>query len=103
MITNEQLDALLAASPAERVTNEYMDSRIVDKTFTRIENGTLTICVIRLDNGFTVTGESACVNPENYKQEIGEKISYDNAYRRLWSLFGFLLAEKNKLAKGLAQ
>jgi uncharacterized protein YijF (DUF1287 family) len=95
-ITNEKLEELLAASPAERVTPEYMKSRIADTTLTRIGE-TVTYCRIVLDNGFSVSGESACVNPENYNQQIGEKIAYDNAFRQLWPLFGFLLAEKNKL------
>ena len=96
LITNEKLDELLAASPAERVTPEYMKSRITNTDFTRIGE-TVTHCRIVLDNGFSVSGESACVNPENYNQQIGEKIAYDNAFRQLWPLFGFLLAEKNKL------
>lgn len=98
LITKEKLDELLAASPAERVTEDYMTSRITSVNFTRVGK-TVTHCEIVLDNGYSVTGESACVNVENYKQEIGEKIAYDNAFRRLWSLFGFLLAEKNKLVK----
>src|SRR3954453_1099738 len=96
LISNEKLDELLAASPAERVTPEYMKSRITSTDFTRI-GVTVTHCRIVLDNGFSVSGESACVNPENYNQQIGEKIAYDNAFRQLWPLFGFLLAEKNKL------
>lgn len=98
VITNERLDELLAASPAERITPEYMKSRIVTSAFQRVTD-TMTLCIITLDNGYYVTGESACVNPENYKQEIGEKISYDNAFNKLWPLFGFLLAEKNLLNK----
>lgn len=100
LITNDKLNELLAASPAERVTPEYMESRIVSKEFMRT-TGTLTTCVITLDNGYFVTGESACVNPENYNQAIGEKISYDNAFRKLWPLFGFLLAERNHVARAL--
>lgn len=96
MIDDKKLDELLAASPAERVTKEYIESRIADKQFTRLLP-TVTICSIVLDNGYSVRGESACVNPENYNQEIGERIAYDNAFDKLWSLFGFLLAEKNKL------
>jgi Phage protein (N4 Gp49/phage Sf6 gene 66) family len=30
-------------------------------------------------------------------QQVGEKIAFDNAFRGLWPLLGFLLAEKNKL------
>lgn len=98
LITNERLDELLAASPAERVTKEYMESRIVNKEFSRLGE-TVTHCRIVLDNGYSTSGESACVNVENYNQEIGEKIAYDNAFRQLWPLFGFLLAEKTKLKK----
>src|SRR4051812_7890277 len=96
LISNEKLEELLAASPAERETPEYMKSRIANTTFTRIGE-TVTHCRIVLDNGFSVSGESACVNAANYNQQIGEKIAYDNAFRLLWPLFGFLLSEKNKL------
>lgn len=94
VISNEQLEEKLAASPAERVTKEQMQARISEVKFHKF--GILTHCTIHLDNKYQVTGESACVNPENYNQEIGEKIAYDNAFGKLWSLFGFLLAEKNK-------
>ncbi len=97
-IADKELEALLTLCPAERVTKEYIDSRIKDTTFAKMED-TTTICRITLDNGYTVNGFSACVNPENYNKEIGEKIAYDNAYRELWPLFGFILAEKNKLRK----
>lgn len=101
IISDEKCNELLAASPAERVTPEYMQSRIHSTEFNRIGE-TVTHCRIVLDNGFSVSGESACVNPENYNQEIGEKIAYDNAFRQLWPLFGFLLSEKNLLNKKTA-
>lgn len=101
LITKDKLDELLAASPAERVTEEYMKSRITNTEFHRI-GSTVTHCRITLDNGYGVSGESACVNVENYNQQIGEKIAFDNAFRQLWPLFGFLLAEKNKLVKAAA-
>ena len=54
----------------------------------------LTFCVITLKNGFTVTGESSCASPENYNQEIGQKIAYDNAVNKIWPLEGYLLKEQ---------
>ncbi|WHP06721.1 Gp49 family protein [Acinetobacter corruptisaponis] len=39
----------------------------------------LTFCVLVLKNGFTVTGESACISPENFDAEIGRKVAYENA------------------------
>lgn len=38
----------------------------------------LTFCVLVLRNGFTVTGESACVSQENFNAEIGRRIARDN-------------------------
>jgi hypothetical protein len=100
VITDKRLDELLLQSPAERITKEYMDSRIRATSFLRMPmTPTVTVATIELDNGYSVRGESACVNIENYNQEIGEKVAYDNAYSKLWSVFGFLLAEKNFIQK----
>lgn len=102
MLKDNELELKLRTSPAERVTKEYMESRIARVMFTAMrtveganENDCATICTIYLDNGYTVRGESACVNPANYNPEIGERIAYDNAVNALWPLFGFLLAESN--------
>ena len=51
----------------------------------------LTFCVLTLDNGFTVTGESACVSPENFDAEIGRKIARENAVNKIWPLMGYEL------------
>jgi hypothetical protein len=54
----------------------------------------LTICVITLANGFTVTGTSACASPENYDREIGERIARANAVQQIWSLMGYELKQR---------
>ena len=53
----------------------------------------LTFCVLVLENGFTVTGESACASPENFNEEIGRKIAYENAIDKVWLLEGYLLKQ----------
>lgn len=57
----------------------------------------LTFCVLVLRNGFTVTGESACVSPENFDAEIGRKVAYTNAVQKIWPLMGYAL--RNRLAE----
>ena len=52
----------------------------------------LTFCVLVLKNGFTVTGESACVSPENFDAQIGRDIARANAIEKMWPLMGFKLA-----------
>ena len=54
----------------------------------------LTFCVLVLENGFTVTGESACASPENFDAELGRKIARQNAAQKIWPLLGFALKEK---------
>ena len=60
----------------------------------------LTICVLVLKNGFTVTGESACASPENFDAEIGRKIARDNAVNKMWPLMGYEL--RTRMAEGHA-
>ena len=54
----------------------------------------LTFCVLVLRNGFTVTGESACVSPENFDAELGRKIARQNAIAKVWPLMGYALRER---------
>ena len=72
--------------------------------------GLLTFCVLVLNNGFTVTGESACASPENFDAELGRKIARQNAVNKIWPLMGYELksalyqeAEKRKLVDGLGE
>lgn len=51
----------------------------------------LTFCVLVLNNGFTVTGESACASPENFDPELGRKIARQNAVAKVWPLMGYEL------------
>lgn len=53
----------------------------------------LTFCVLVLRNGFTVTGESACVSPENFDAQIGRDIARRNARDKIWALEGYRLRQ----------
>ncbi len=59
----------------------------------------LTFCVLVLENGFIVTGESACASPENFDPEIGRKIARQNAVAKIWPLEGYLLKQRFNEAK----
>ena len=54
----------------------------------------LTFCVLVLNNGFTVTGESACASSENFDAEIGRKIARQNAVQKIWPLMGYELRSR---------
>ena len=51
----------------------------------------LTFCVLRLKNGFTVTGESACADADNFDEGIGRTIAKRKALEKIWPLLGYEL------------
>ena len=79
---------------APRLTPKLIDETIKEVDYYVFPKTQLTVCCITLQNGFTVTGESACASPENFNQEIGEKISFDNARNKIWALEGYLLKQR---------
>ena len=79
---------------APRVLPADLENEVDDELFLTKIAGVLTICVLKLKNGFLVTGESACASPENFDEEIGKKIARQNAINKLWPLLGFRLKDK---------
>lgn len=66
-----------------KLTLDYIKSLIVNAEYQRFGD-TSTVCVLTLRNGFTVTGESACINKAVFDAEIGQKVAYDNAVNKIW-------------------
>ena len=79
---------------APRLTPKDIDAKILGADYQRFNGTTVTICCLYLENGFTVTGESACASPENFDAEIGKKIAYQNAREKIWQLEGYLLRQR---------
>ena len=83
---------------ARRLKPEDIDAVIKNAQYYVFPNTQLTVCCLTLKNGYTVTGESACASPENFNEEIGQRIAYTNAREKIWALEGYLL--KNELYCG---
>ena len=79
---------------APRVTPDSIQSKIKDTQYYVFPGTTFTIALLTLENGTNVSGESACVSPENFDEEIGRKVAYQNAVQKVWPLEGYLLKEK---------
>jgi len=78
---------------APRLTPDMIRDTVKKSEFFKLTD-VLTVCVLTLQNGFTVTGESACASPENYDKAIGEKIARENAIDKIWLLEGYLLKQR---------
>lgn len=79
---------------APRITPERIEEVIVDEMYHVFKGTTFTSCLLVLENGFTVHGESACASPENFDPELGKKIARDNAKNEIWMLEGYNLRQK---------
>ena len=79
---------------APRLTPQLIDETIVSEQYYVFPNTTMTVCALKLKNGYIVTGESAAASPENFDKEIGRKIARDNARNKIWALEGYLLRSK---------
>lgn len=79
---------------APRITPEHIDSVIVGEDYHVFPGTTMTVCCLKLANGFTVVGESACASPENFDEEIGKKIARTQARDKIWALEGYALRQK---------
>ena len=75
-----------------------INERVIRIEYLRLPNSTVTICHVTLDNGFSVRGESACIDPASFNEELGKELAYDQAFGKLEELFAFLQMEMNSNA-----
>lgn len=71
------------------LTKEKIESHIAKVDYV-LFGKTGTLCVITLCNGYTVTGESGCIDPEIFDAEIGKSIAFENAFEKLWGILGYV-------------
>ena len=79
---------------APRLSPSDIDAAIVGETYTTLPSGKVMVCELTLRNGFTVRGEAATVSKANFNEEIGRKISRENARDKVWELEGYLLQQR---------
>ena len=78
----------------KRITYDEVVATVVDEDYHVFPKTQLTVCCLTLRNGFTVTGESACVDPANFNKEIGEEIAKNKAISNIWGFEAYLLQQK---------
>lgn len=79
---------------APKITADQITEKIKSETYIVLPDGRTTLCVLSLENGFTITGTSACVHAENFDIDIGRQYAYAEAFRKIWELEGYLLAQR---------
>ena len=91
---------------APRVTSQQIDVLMNEVTYVTVQpaGSTSTFVHAYLDGKFFLgSGHSACVSPENFNAELGERIARGKAETlardKLWELEGYLLYNQNRSAQ----
>ena len=79
---------------APTVTMGGILAKIKQSEYLILPDGRTTLCMLTLENGYTIRGESSCVSIDNFNIALGEKYAYENAVEKIWPLEGYLLAQK---------
>ncbi|ABK54416.1 gp48 [Escherichia phage N4] len=92
-ITEEHIDSIIEGvyyfNMAKAVENEAV---LIPEDHLKALS-TTTVCALVLSNGFTITGKSACVDPNTFNEELGKKYAYEQAVDKVWELEGYLLKQ----------
>ena len=75
------------------VRTEDVEAEILAVQYHQFVGTTVTVCVITLQNGFTVVGKSACANPDNFQTELGESLAFDDAKQQIYALLAFRICD----------
>ena len=74
------------------ITNEMIEDLFRNgKTMVETVDGKCTIVTVTLENGFMLTESAACVDKENYDEQIGREICLGKIKDKLWELEGYKL------------
>jgi hypothetical protein len=76
-----------------RITPDEIQDEIQDEQYHVFPGTCLTVCALTLYNGYVVTGESACADPDNFNWAKGAEIARKRAEDKIWPLLGFRLRD----------
>lgn len=77
-----------------KVTLEGIKAKIKAECYIVLPDGRTTVCMLTLENGYTIKGISACVDAANFDIDLGRKYAHEDAIRQIWPLEGYLLAQR---------
>ena len=78
---------------APRLTLKQVLATITDTEY-HVLQGTITICILTLRNGYRLIGKSVCVSAENFNAGLGQDIARSEAVNQIWQLEGYMLKER---------
>ena len=78
------------------VTLHDINNEIVKEQYYVFPGTTVTVCCLTLRNGFFVTGNGACVDPNMFDEEKGRALALCDAKNKMWPLLAFRLKDEEE-------
>ena len=72
------------------ISHDTVESKIESTTYHRFPKTQLTIAILKLKSGFVVTGESNCVDPQDFNEQVGRDLAYDNAIDKIYTYEAYM-------------
>ncbi|UKL14828.1 Sf6 protein [Stenotrophomonas phage C121] len=73
----------------EKVTFAEVNEAVYFEKYEVLADGRTTVCLLTLDNDFTVTGVSSTVDQAHFVKELGEQAAKADALNKVWMLLAF--------------
>lgn len=77
-----------------RLTDAYLESLIVQESYYQFPGTRLTVCCMVLTNGWELSGEAACANPDQFDPEVGKRQARKNTLKRVKAREQYLLRQR---------
>jgi hypothetical protein len=74
-----------------KLNKEIILSLIDSENYHHFEDTTTVSCLLTLKNGAQVLGKAACIEPENFKLEVGMDVAKNDAISKIWELEGYAI------------
>ena len=78
---------------SNKVTVDQIDEMVenaADIQYHHFEGTTTVVCLVTLQNGFSLVGDAACINMSDFDLELGKDIAVHKAKEQLWALEAYL-------------
>jgi hypothetical protein len=78
----------------KKLSHEWIENQVLTEEYlTRGDR--FMMCIIYTRGGYYVTGESAPINPEEFKDELGRKYSREEALDKIWRIEGMIARKQH--------
>ena len=84
----------LVQAPSVAVTAQHVQDAIKCREFHLFQGTRHMVCCVTMQCGFTVVGESACVDPEIFDLQLGQKFALEDAERKIGEFLAYAQMRK---------